>query len=137
MAREDAQQDEGLVRAIGPAGLGINVINMTVGGGIFVLPGVMAAQLGPAALFAYFICGISVALVFLCYAEIGSRIARSGGSYAYVENAFGPFAGFITSILLWFGWAVLADAAITVAMVNTIAVRYSKRRLAVNFSATR
>ncbi len=121
MASNTAERDEGLIRAIGPGGLGINVINMTVGGGIFVLPGVMAAQLGPAAIVAYFICGISVALVFLCYAEIGSRITRSGGSYAYIEDAFGPFAGFIAAIMVWFGWAALADAAITVAMVDTIA----------------
>lgn len=124
MSGNESEQDEGLVRAIGTGSLGINVFNMTVGGGIFVLPGLMAAQLGPAALIAYFLCGISVALVFLCYAEIGTRIARSGGSYAYIEDAFGPFAGFIASILLWFGWAGLADAAITVAMVDTIATAF-------------
>ena len=124
MPPSETGPDEGLVRAIGTGSLGINVFNMTVGGGIFVLPGLMAAELGPAALVAYFLCGISVALVFLCYAEIGTRIARSGGSYAYIEDAFGPFAGFITSILLWFGWAGLADAAITVAMVDTIATAF-------------
>ena len=124
MAGNESEQDEGLVRAIGTGSLGINVFNMTVGGGIFVLPGLMAAQLGPAAIVAYFLCGISVALVFLCYAEIGTRIARSGGSYAYIEDAFGPFPGFIASILLWFGWAGLADAAITVAMVDTIATAF-------------
>ena len=97
---------------------------MTVGGGIFVLPGLMAAQLGPAALIAYFVCAASVALVFLCYAEVGTRIARSGGSYAYIEDAFGPLAGSVSAILLWFGWAGLADAAITVAMVDTIAIAF-------------
>ena len=118
------EQEEGLIRAIGTAGLGVNVFNMTVGGGIFVLPGLMAAQLGPAALVAYFVCAVSVALVFLCYAEIGTRISRSGGSYAYVEDAFGPVAGSVAGILLWFGFAALADAAITVAMVDTIATAF-------------
>jgi amino acid transporter len=124
MTTDNEQQDEGLIRAIGTGSLGINVFNMTVGGGIFVLPGLMASQLGPAAIVAYFICGISVALVFLCYAEIGTRIARSGGSYAYIEDAFGPLAGSVSAILLWFGWAGLADAAITVAMVDTIATAF-------------
>jgi amino acid transporter len=115
-------QDEGLVRAIGTRALGLNIVNMVVGGGIFVLPGVIAAQLGPAAIVAYLICSVAVALVFLCFAEIGSRVTRSGGAYAYIEDAFGPFAGFVASMLLWFGWNVLSNAAIAVAMVEAIAI---------------
>ena len=121
MNKSDQQDDEGLVRTIGPPVLGLNIVNMVVGGGIFVLPGVIAVQLGSAAILAYLVCSIAVALVFLCFAEVGSRITRSGGAYAYIEEAFGPFAGFIASILLWFGWCVLSDAAITVAMVETMA----------------
>ena len=122
MNRDGRDSDEGLVRAIGPRALGLSIINLTVGGGIFVLPGLIAAQLGPAAILAYLACSVAVALVFLCFAEIGSRITRSGGAYAYIEDAFGPFAGFIASVLIWFGWSVLSDAAITVAMVETMAV---------------
>jgi APA family basic amino acid/polyamine antiporter len=114
--------DEGLVRIIGPGALGLGVVNMVVGAGIFALPGLVAAQLGPAAILAYFACSVVVALVFLCFAEIGSRISRSGGSYAYVEEAFGPFAGFVASLLFWFGFSALADAAITVVMVDSLAV---------------
>ncbi len=95
---------------------------MVVGAGIFVLPGVIAAKLGSAAIVAYLICGVAISLIFLCYAEIGSRVTRSGGSYAYIEEAFGPFFGFISSMLLWFGWAVLSDAALTVAMINTLSI---------------
>jgi len=117
-------QDEGLVRAIGVRALSISIVNLVVGAGIFVLPGVIAAQLGPAAIVAYLVCSLVVALVFLCFAEIGSRVTRSGGAYAYIEDAFGPFAGFIASMLFWFGWSALSDAAITVAMVATIAVAF-------------
>lgn len=122
MAVTDNVQEEGLLRAIGTGALGINVINMIVGGGIFVLPGLVAAVLGPAAIIAYLICSVVVALVFLCFAEVGSRVTRSGGTYAYVEEAFGPFIGFIASILFWFGFSALADAAITVVMVDALAV---------------
>lgn len=116
--------DEGLVRAIGTRALALNIINMVVGGGIFVLPGIIAAQLGSAAILAYLICSIAVALVFLCFAEVGSRITRSGGAYAYIEEAFGPFAGFVASVLLWFGWNVLSNAAIAVAMVEAIGIAF-------------
>lgn len=116
------KSNEGLVRTIGPAELGTNVFNLVVGAGIFVLPGIIAAQLGPAAIVAYIICGIAITLIFLCYAEIGSRITRSGGSYAYIEEAFGPFAGFVSSMLLWFGWAILSDAALLIAMIGIITI---------------
>lgn len=122
MANEVKKTREGLVRSIGTKALGVNIFNMVVGGGIFVLPGVIAANLGPAAIIAYVICAVAVALIFMCYAEIGSRITRSGGSYAYIEDAFGPMAGFVSSMLLWFGWAILSDAAILVAMVETISI---------------
>ena len=124
MSEHNSTQDEGLLRAIGTRALSLSIINMVVGGGIFVLPGLVAAQLGSAAIIAYLVCSVAVSLVFLCFAEIGSRVTRSGGAYAYIEEAFGPFAGFITSILFWFGWSVLSDAAITIAMVETIAIAF-------------
>ncbi|MDP6712602.1 MAG: APC family permease [Nitrospinaceae bacterium] len=122
MAVSDSVQDEGLVRVIGTGALGLSVVNMVVGAGIFVMPGLVAAVIGPAAIVAYLICSVTVALVFLCFAEVGSRVSRSGGAYAYVEEAFGPFVGFIASILFWFGFSALADAAITVIMVDSIAI---------------
>jgi len=122
MADSGNVQDEGLVRVIGPGALGLSVVNMVVGAGIFVLPGLVAAELGSAAILAYLICSVTVALVFLCFAEVGSRVSRSGGPYAYVEEAFGPFAGFIASILFWFGYSALADAAITVIMVDSLSI---------------
>lgn len=117
-------EEEELVRSIGARAVGLNVVNMVVGGGIFVLPGLIAVHLGSAAIIAYLVCAVAVALVFLCFAEIGTRITRSGGAYAYIEEAFGPFAGFVCSILFWFGWSVLSDAAITVAMVETIEIAF-------------
>lgn len=116
--------DEGLVRSMGIWPLGANIVNMVIGAGIFTLPGIVASLLGPAAILAYLVCAGVVALVFLCFAEAGSRVTRSGGAYAYIEEAFGPFAGFVASTLLWLGWSVLSDAAIAVAMVETLAIGF-------------
>ena len=124
MAEPVSVGNEGLVRVIGAGALGLSVVNMVVGAGIFVLPGRIAAELGSAAILAYLVCSVAVALVFLCFAEIGSRTTRSGGAYAYIEEAFGPFAGFIASILFWFGYSALADAAITVAMVEAMTIAF-------------
>ena len=86
MAVSSDVQDEGLVRVIGTGALGLSVVNMVVGAGIFVYPGLIAAELGSAAILAYLVCSMTVALVFLCFAEVGSRVSRSGGAYAYIEG---------------------------------------------------
>lgn len=109
-----------LVRAIGPWALGANAVNLTVGAGIFALPALVAAQLGQAAILAYLVCSVAMLLVLLCLAEAGSRVATSGGLYAYIETAFGPSAGFIASILYWFGFAITADAAVANVLIGSL-----------------
>ncbi|HET8624572.1 MAG TPA: APC family permease [Gemmatimonadales bacterium] len=107
---------------MGTRALAASAVNLTVGGGIFVLPGVVAGQLGSGALAAYAVCAIAMTLVLLCYAEAGSRVASSGGASAYVEAAFGPYAGFLVGTLFWFGYAAASDAAISLGFLATLAV---------------
>ena len=47
------------------------------------------------------VCALAMGLIVLCFAEAGSRVALTGGPYAYVEVAFGPFVGFLGGVLLW------------------------------------
>jgi amino acid transporter len=119
IAHHVADTDEGLVRVIGLRALTANFVNATVGSGIFVLPAVIAATLGPASVLGYLVCALGVGLLSLCYAELGSRVARSGGTFAYIETAFGPFAGVLAGVLLWFGGDVVSCAAIAVVVVET------------------
>ena len=95
--------------------------NGIIGAGIFALPGLVAAALGSATAVGYAICAALVVLIFLCFAEVGSRVHDSGGAYAYVERAFGPFAGFIAANLMWFGVGACVDAALADVLVSTLA----------------
>ena len=95
-----------LERKLGAGTLAISGINLTIGAGIFALPALVAAQLGPASFIAYLGCGVLISLVMLCFAEMGSRVPGTGGAYAYIESTFGPLAGFLTNTLLWFGWEI-------------------------------
>lgn len=112
--------DARLVRAIGPWALAANTVNLTVGAGIFALPAVVAAILGPAALIAYLICGALILLVLTCFAEIGSQVTRSGGVVAYIEAAFGPFAGFLAWVVWGIGFSIAADAAIASFLADSL-----------------
>src|SRR2546430_5607879 len=103
-----------LRRVIGVRGLAAAIFNITVGAAIFVLPAHVAGNLGAAAPLAYLVCAVATALVALCIAEAGSRVARSGGPYAYVETAFGPYAGFLCGVLLWLGITLAMGAVATV-----------------------
>lgn len=69
-------------------------INCVVGSGIFLLPGLAAARLGPAAVLAFALAGVLACLVALCFAEAASRFRGSGGAYLYAREAFGPLVGF-------------------------------------------
>lgn len=93
------QSDAGLVRAIGARDLTASIINVTIGAGIFVLPAIVAAGLGPAAPIAYIVCAALMALIVCCFAAAGSRVSLTGGLYAYVGVAFGPFVGFLAGVL--------------------------------------
>lgn len=89
------KEKEGLKRQIGVFGLSANIVNIIIGSGIFVLPAIMAGYMGANAVFTYVFCGVLIALIMLCFAEVGSKITTTGGLYAYIETTFGNYAGFL------------------------------------------
>jgi amino acid transporter len=109
-------RDEGLLRAIGPAGLTASVVNAVVGGGIFALPAAIALELGPAGPLAFVLGGVLIGLVTASIARVGGRVAQSGGTWAYAEAAFGPFAGYLTGVLS----SVLASASLAAGLVDSL-----------------
>ncbi|MDQ3394548.1 MAG: APC family permease, partial [Bacteroidota bacterium] len=112
--------EEGLKREIGLWGLVSNIINVTVGSGIFVLPAIVSLGLGAAGILAYLFCGLLITLIMLCFAEVGSKITMTGGAYAYIEVAFGKYFGFLTTNLFIFGASLMATAAVANALADTL-----------------
>ena len=103
---------ESLIRAIGTFGLAAGIINITIGGGIFRLPANVAGSLGAAAPIAYLVCAVAMGLIVMCIADAGRRVSLTGGPYAYVGTAFGPYAGFLSGVLL-FMLGTFATAAVS------------------------
>ena len=119
-----APSDAGLVRAIGVRDLTASIINVTIGAGIFVLPAVAASGLGPAAPIAYLVCAALMALIVCCFAAAGSRVSLTGGLYAYVGVAFGPFFGFLAGILYSL-MAAFAVASVASAFAGSVGALWS------------
>jgi basic amino acid/polyamine antiporter, APA family len=111
--------DDSLRRVIGPAGLAASIVNIVVGGSIFVLPAVLARELGNAAPAAYLTGAVVMGLVTLAFAAAGRKTVRSGGPYAYVESAFGRYPGFLAGLLTWLA-VVFACAAVAAALVDSL-----------------
>ncbi len=112
--------EEGLVRALGVPGLTANIVNTTIGAGIFALPAAVALKLGAAAPIAFVICAAAMALFVTCFALAGSRVSFTGGLYAYVEVAFGRYVGFLTAVLLYLS-AVLSVAGVVTLFAGSVA----------------
>jgi basic amino acid/polyamine antiporter, APA family len=117
-----SSSESSLLRSIGTFGLAASIVNVTIGAGIFRLPADMAGTLGATAPVAYLLCAIAMGLIVLCIAEAGSRVTMTGGPYAYVEVAFGPFVGFLAGFLLWMllTFAMAAVATVLVASVGAL-----------------
>ncbi|MGH9253181.1 MAG: amino acid permease, partial [Vicinamibacterales bacterium] len=93
--------DAALVRAIGVRQLAAAIVNATVGAGIFVLPALVAQSVGGAAPLAFLVCAAIMALIAVTLAVAGSRVSATGGIYAYVEVAFGPYVALLAGVLQW------------------------------------
>ncbi|HWS85456.1 MAG TPA: amino acid permease [Pyrinomonadaceae bacterium] len=93
--------EAGLVRGIRRWDLVALIINSMVGAGIFVLPARAYALIGPYSLLAFVVCALVIALIILCFAEVGSRFKETGGPYLYARETFGPAAGFQVGWMFW------------------------------------
>lgn len=116
------KSDEGLKRIIGVQGLSLSIVNCVIGAGIFVLPAIVSIEMGAFGVLGYIFCSLMLAAIMLCYAEIGSRVTTSGGSYAYVEAAFGNFPGYVINWLYFLGWGILGSAALMNIIADSLAV---------------
>lgn len=112
--------DAALVRAIGVFALAAAVINSTVGGGIFRMPGALAAQVGSAAPLSLIVGALAIVPIALCFAAAGSRTHATGGPYTYLSVAFGPFAGFVAGALMWISH-VASSAGVAASFAQQVA----------------
>jgi APA family basic amino acid/polyamine antiporter len=112
--------DQRLIRGISRWALTAFAINLTVGSGILGLPAKMQALVGNYSILVMTGCGLLMACIALCFAEVASRFDRTGGPQFYATRALGPVAGFSVGWLLWI------SRVGSCAAVSNLAVDYGK-----------
>ena len=90
-----------------------------IGTGVFLLP-VNLASVGGISVFGWVVATAGAAALGLVFAKLGELEPKEGGPYAYARDFLGPYVGFQTNYVYWFGnW--IGNIAIAVAAVGYLA----------------
>lgn len=112
------QNGGGLKRELGLVAATSIVIGNVIGSGIFMSPATMARVSNPkAAIVAWLITAIGSIFIGLNFANLGSKIPKTGGPIAYTRAAFGDFAAYLIAWTYWVG-AWVGNAAIITAFMS-------------------
>jgi len=79
-------------------------IAVSIGGmlsGIFVLPGLAVGITGSSVWLAFLVASVCILPAVLSKSELATAMPKSGGTYVYIERAFGPLFGTVAGIGLW------------------------------------
>ncbi len=113
---QEQRSNGSLLKVLGVAfGLAV-IIGNTIGMGILRTPGEIAAQLPSAGWYlSVWVLGAGYALLgALTLSELATMIPRSGGQFALVHEALGPFPGFVVG---WTDWMSTCCSVAAVAIV--------------------
>lgn len=105
----DNNKSSSVERTLSAFDVTIMSIGATIGTGVMVLAGVVAARdAGPAVVLSFIASAIACTLVALCYSEFASSIPTSGSAYAYIYVSLGEFIAHLVGWTLFIGYTVLA-----------------------------
>ena len=95
------------------------VVGIVIGGGIFLVPNLVARNLGSetSILGVWLFAGIASFFGALACAELGAALPSTGGQYVFLREAYGPLGGFL------YGWTMFVVAR--TAQVSWMAVTFS------------
>jgi len=94
-------QQKGLKKELGLFGVYAIATGTTLSAGFFLLPGIAAAQAGPAIVLAYMIAAIPMIPAMFSIIELTTAMPRAGGLYYYMDRTLGPALGTVGGIGTW------------------------------------
>lgn len=96
-----------LERKIGLGGAVFTLVGYIVGASIFILPGQLAGEAGPAVVFAYLLASLPAVINCLIAAQVGTILPVSAADYVFSSVVLHPFLGFLK---VWTGTIALLVA---------------------------
>ncbi|MFW5688022.1 MAG: amino acid permease [Spirochaetota bacterium] len=99
-------------RALGFVGLFSIAAGAMISSGVFVLPGIVFSQVGPALWVSYLIAGGVATLGVLGVVELTTAMPRAGGNYFYVMRSLGPLFGTLSGVMSWFALSLKSAFAV-------------------------
>ena len=93
-----------------------------ISSGLFILPGMAYARVGPAVIVCYFLAGLLSLPGMLSIAEMATAVPKAGADCYTVIRSMGPGVGTVAGLLSWFSLAMKSAFALIGMSVFTVAV---------------
>ena len=84
----------------------------TLSAGFFLLPGLAAAEAGPAVVLCYLIAALLLLPATFSIVELATAMPRAGGAYYFLDRSLGPLAGTIGGFGTWLALVLKAAFAL-------------------------
>lgn len=83
-----------------------------ISSGLFILPGIASAQVGPALFLSYIVASVFVIPTVLSMAELASAMPKAGGDYFFITRSMGAAAGTVGGMATWFSLSLKSAFAL-------------------------
>lgn len=114
------ERDPSLKQHLGLGGVFSVAAGAMISSGLFVLPAVAFARVGPAMILAYLLGGVLNLPAMFAQAELSTAMPKSGGSYFTIERSLGAYAGTLAGFISWL--CISLKAAFACVGIGTLAI---------------
>lgn len=83
-----------------------------ISSGLFILPGLAYARVGPAVIISYLLAGLLSATGMLSITELVTAMPKAGGDYFVINRSLGPGVGTISGLISWFSLSLKGSFAL-------------------------
>ena len=127
-----------LIRQLGGIDVFCIVAGAMISSGLFILPGLVYAKVGPTVILAYIMAGILILPALFAKAELATAMPRAGGSYFFIERSMGSAAGTIGGFASWFSLSLksafaLVGIGVFAILINPNITEWQIKLIAIGF----